>query len=460
MKKSILYLALMLAPIVNAQKTTDYTLGQAVNVGCSSGVADLGKKITVERTDVSAKFSLINMACSKSYDGSLKVDFGAGATGYFDGKQKKGIVIDGQVISLFNNEGGKYQVVVAGHEDKKQAKTLTSEAQQTKYQTILDGFDALLVSAKKEAELAKLAANTLPIPKGDFSDKYGIGGLYYFSEPALISSNNTEIDGKNVQAVLLQMDEADNNLLKAHYAEGKYDKFFLDGIRMLNAFKAGSLTSILMHKGDNMNSIKFFDDSSIERLEEGMYIINYRGWYRSSGSCTNIVWTEQKKQEIANGANKYILLGKDKKRIEELMNNPAEIERLASMTTTAGCKLQDALEAAAKPMPAASAMNTGQLKTDATVVTKAFAVGRWSQEVLYSYIMGKEWFIIKTPVTGVITGRVISAIAIMKDDSGQCKWEEISIRQDYNGSTYGKSYFGGESTVIIPVDCATAMKYK
>lgn len=457
MKKLILYLSIIASPIVNAQKTTDYTLSQAVNVGCSSGVADLGKKISVEKTDASAKFTLSNLSCSKTYEGDLKVDFGSGAVGYFDGKQKKGIIIDGQEISLFNHDGNNYQVVVAGHEDKKQAKTLTAEAQQAKYQGTFDGFEAMLAKAKKDAEMAKMAANTLPVPNLNLQDEYGVAGLYYFSELVSISSTNREIDGKSAKAVYLHLDQTDNTL-KAYITDTKFDKFYFDGARMIKAFKSGNLNSLGLMSADNMNSVKVLR-SSLSKLEDGLYMVNYSYWFGTKNGCSEPERRGGTQAELDNQTKRYVLLGKDQKRMEYLLSHISELEELAGQHAVRYCKFTDALRAAEKPMPVASAMNTGTLKTEATTLTKQWAQGRWQQEVQYAYITGSDWNILRNSF-GVIIGRNISGIAVMKDKDGTCRWEEIALRQDYNGSTYGKTYFSWESTLIVPVDCSNAMKYK
>lgn len=459
MKRTLIYLSILFAPVALSQQTTEYTLSKAVNVGCAQGMADLGKKVTIERTDATVKFTLVNLVCSKTYEGTLKIDFGSGATGYLDTKNKKGIVIDGQTVSLFNEESGNYQVVIAGHEDKKEAKSISTEAQQSKYEAVFNRFDALLAQAKKEAEKAEMAANTLPLPTISLEDEYGISGLYYFSEPVSISSNTREIDRKTVEAVYLYMDKADNYVLKAYFTNEKFDKFYFDGARMFKAFKEGRAKEIGLMKADNMNDVKVLR-SSIDKLEDGLFIVNYGIWFGTKSGCSEPERRGATQAELDNKTKQYILLGKDKNRMQALLNNLPELERLAGESAVKQCKIQDALEAAEKPMPAASAMNTGTLKSEATILTKEFAKGRWAQEVEYAFITGKEWYTLRNKITGIITGRAISAVAVMKDKDGSCRWEEISIRQDYNGTDYGKSYFGGESSIIVPVDCSTAMKYK
>jgi hypothetical protein len=89
-----------------------------------------------------------------------------------------------------------------------------------------------------------------------------------------------------------------------------------------------------------------------------------------------------------------------------------------------------------------------------------YAAGKWAQEVVYVYVTGTDWYTIRNSSTGLITGRSIRAVAVLKTTSGKCQWEEVSIKQDYNGAEYGKSQSYGNSSVIVPVDCNTAMKYK
>lgn len=454
MKKIILSALLIstsgITSLLYAQ-TTVYNLSKALTVGCynANPLTDITKKVTVEIKGEKTNLSVSSLNCTKTIEGQ---DMGiineqTKGHGFYDVKEKRGFILEGdQQVIIFNNKEGSFEITHAGHTDKKEAKTLDLSAKQSEYANSFSNFDQLIADANKKAEEAEKLANILPIPEGDFSDKYGMGGLYYFSELTPISSHNDEIDGKYAQALLMHFDESDNFILKAYITNSIYDKYYFDGSRMFKAFKEGKITTVLFHTNDNMNSA---GRNNLTRLEDGVYLIG------------GFLCSEAEKGELKTHTKSvYPLLGKDKSRIEYLKNHPEEVERLALLSTYNQCKLNDALEAAEKPMPAASAMNTGQLKIEATELTKAFAKGRWSQEVIYSYISGAEWYTLRNKLTGVITGRVISAIAIMKTDDGSCKWEEISIRQDYNGSTYGKSYFGGESTVIIPVDCTTAMKYK
>jgi len=63
-------------------------------------------------------------------------------------------------------------------------------------------------------------------------------------------------------------------------------------------------------------------------------------------------------------------------------------------------------------------------------------------------------------ITGAVKGRTIRMIAVMKNTNGACQWEEVEVKQDYNGSSYGKTYYSGNTQSIITVDCTEAMKHK
>lgn len=461
MKKNLIALGIVALSTTQLNAQT-YTLSKGVTVGCANAnpITDVSKKIDLAIDGSNATFTLSSLNCQKQYKGTaLKLENEAKA--YIDTKENKAVILTkDDRIALVVQNSGNYVVVVGGHLDKKSAKLVNTEDLNAELKASLSKFPSLLEEAKKEAERAEMQTKMLPIPSGNYSDKYGIGGLYYFSEPAAVITGPN--NGKFAQAVLLQFDENDKFTLKAYLDDKSYDKYFFETPKMFNAFKEGRVNPILTHTADNMNQIQFLR-SGLTRLEEGVYLVNYRGWFTTKGTtCSDVSFKEDnlRANEIKNGASKYILLGKDKTRIDYLLSHTDELEILAENATISRCKFADALRAEAKPMPAASSMNTGQLATEATTLTKEFAKGRWAQEVQYAFISGNEWVTLRNPITGIITGRIVSAVAVMKEEDGSCRWEEISIRQNYDGANYGKSYFGGETAFIVPVDCATAMKYK
>lgn len=449
MKKKLIALGIVGLSITHLNAQT-YTLSKGVTVGCANAnpITDISKKIDLAIDGNHATFTLSSLNCQKQYKGTaLKLENEASA--YIDTKENKAVIITkDDRIALVAQNSGNYEVVIGGHLDKKSAKLVNTQDLNTELKGSLSKFPSLLEEAKKEAERAEMQAKMLPIPSGDYSDKYGMGGLYYFSEPMLLRSHNNDLHGKYAQAVLFHFDESDNYTLKAYITDKVYDKFYFDGSRMFKAFKEGKVNNVLFHAPDNMNNIQAFK-SALTKLEDGIYMI---GGFLCSEASEGTLKTHKKEQ--------YTILGKDKSRVDFLAKNPAEVEKLAMISTVTQCKLQDALEAADKPMPAASSLNTPQLSKEATELTQKWAQARWSQELQYVFVSGKEWFIHRNKVTGIILARGIWCVAIMKEKDGSCRWEEVYIKQDFDGSNYGKSYFANETTVIVPVDCTTAMKYK
>ncbi|UKN01163.1 hypothetical protein K6119_15645 [Paracrocinitomix mangrovi] len=455
-KKSWLILAVSIITLTSNAQT--YYLSKGITVGCynANPLTDLTKKIELVKDDKSVIFKYGSINCTKEYK-ALEISLDNGNVAYLDKKEKKGlIVMSDNRVALVAEKDSKYQVLVGGHLDKKEAKGVSTETLSGELQSSMDKFDAYIKKAEEEAKEAEKLANILPIPNLSLTDEWGFSGLYYLSELSGCAGISSYADTRNkyVQAVYMHLDKNDNYNLKAYFTETGYDKFYFDGSRSFKAFKAGNLNPVHRFSGDNMNNVNFFKYKSLTRLEDGLFLVNYGGWFRTKGGCSEVVWSGEQ------AAEKYILLGKDKARIDELMQKPEEIKRLAEEATRAECLQSDALEAAEKPMPSPSSMNTAKLSSEATAVTLKWAQARWAQELQYVFVTGKEWNIHRNQITGIIVARGIWCVAVMKEKDGTCKWEEVYVKQDYDGANYGSTYFGNETTVIVPVDCTTAMKHK
>ena len=457
MKNLLLYLSLITSSIAFSQEKKEFTLNQALEVGCTSGVTDAGKKISVETSANGAKFTHANMSCSKSYDGKLKIDFGSGAVGYLDLKAKKGIVLDGSVVSFFIDQGGKYKVAVCGHEDKKQAKSLSTEEYQKKYTAQFSKFDELIANAQEAEKKAKMEANMLPVPSGNYTDKHGISGLYYFSEPSevFLSEYKEHIYINSIQLELVEGAGVDP-LLKAHYRDGSHDKFYIFN-DVADRMRKGQEVKLFDFTGDNMNLTKAFKGTDLQMIEEGVWIVHCYGSMTGRLDCS-IAEYYPKKDKGGNEIKKFFIIGKDKARVEELSKDYNKSLELASAKRVERCEYLNALEAAKKPMPAPG-MKNAALLSEITTVTK-LGTAHWPQKMEYCYIKGSDWVTIKNKYSGLITGRILSVIVVMKTDGGKCQWEEVSVAQDFDGANYGKTYYRGNTQIIVPVDCATAMKYK
>jgi hypothetical protein len=106
-------------------------------------------------------------------------------------------------------------------------------------------------------------------------------------------------------------------------------------------------------------------------------------------------------------------------------------------------------------------MKDAKLSAEALTVVKAHAVtASWTQKIEYCYVKSKDWSIITNKASGAIVARTIRMIAVMKNTNGKCQWEEVEVKQDYNGTSYGKTYYSGNTQAIITLDCTEAMKHK
>ncbi len=67
------------------------------------------------------------------------------------------------------------------------------------------------------------------------------------------------------------------------------------------------------------------------------------------------------------------------------------------------------------------------------------------------------WGIFRHATTGVILYRKIPAAAAFKTDSGECKYWNLSFKQGYDGTSYGKTVVGGVGS-IVELSCDNVSK--
>jgi hypothetical protein len=78
----------------------------------------------------------------------------------------------------------------------------------------------------------------------------------------------------------------------------------------------------------------------------------------------------------------------------------------------------------------------------------------WKNESPIDIVIIESDWRINRDVFGNILNREINTYAILKDNSGNCRGNDISFQQKYNGKSYGKTEFYGLGTKSIVVDCA------
>lgn len=452
MKKLIVLIALLYVLPLSAQDT--YFLNKRISVKCSGGnpLIDHTKKLTVEHKEEETVFTIKCLSCQNQYEGTAIGDLGQTNTeAFFDARDKKGLIIENkEKVVLFSENDGKYEVAVVGHSNKKTAKGMSIDEFQKKYQSTFDNFEAVLDEAKAEADQTKMIANTYEAPKGNYEDKYGISGLYHFSHLAKENGKDKYIKTVNIEFI------PEDRHMKIHYADGKTDNA---GFRkeMAELMEMGGANTLTMFSGSNINQISWLDMETMVLIEDGMFFIAVASKAYVNTDCNKPEW---KSKSHKGEDNFYVLLGKDPKRVEELMNDPDKVKTLTIDAYIKDCIHWNVYHEAKNPMPE-KGIQDAALQADLTdCVRKGAAKRTWKEEILYAYPISKEWATLRNKNTGVIIGREIAVVAVMKSDAGHCKWETVYVRQNYNGSAYGNSYFHANSQRIYPVDCEKAMKQK
>ncbi len=458
MKKLILIGAIVGASLNISAQNYEFNLNKTLTVGCynANPLTDMTKKVDVVVDKDKGTLTYSSLNCKQVIEGMSAgiVDAAKNAHLFINERDGKGFIVENnEKVMLFKKDDNSYKIAVVGHIDKKLAKNYSTETEQANYNQILLSLDGLIKDAKIKAEEAKKVANTFHAPEGNYSDKYGISGKYYLSEVSeIIVYGARNGDTKYADEVQLELDSKEK-VLKIHYGENAQDKAFFLTQDQVKAFENGNLNTIYRFRNDHNNHLDLFKGCDMRLLEDGVWLLERYSYFTSKLDCSQPSF-----QEKENG--RYAIIGKNKDRVLELMNNSELMKSLAMQAVVSDCETMNAIEAAKKPMPAPG-MSDPKLAAEITEVVKAHAaVAKWPQTVVYAYPKNKEWDIIRNTNTGIIVGRSLRAIVVLKTTSGKCQWEEVSIRQNYDGANYGSSFWNGNTAIIVPVDCTDAVKYK
>src|SRR5690606_19093042 len=91
------------------------------------------------------------------------------------------------------------------------------------------------------------------------------------------------------------------------------------------------------------------------------------------------------------------------------------------------------------------------LKREVVMLIQKWSVSKkWTQRVEDAYIESTEWEDLLE--NEKVIGRQILCVVITKQ-SKMCQWKEFLVRQDFNGSRYGKSYVFGELPGVYKTSC-------
>lgn len=96
-------------------------------------------------------------------------------------------------------------------------------------------------------------------------------------------------------------------------------------------------------------------------------------------------------------------------------------------------------------------------KLSKEMIEEVKAEGWKNESPIYVVIIEPDWRIIRD-AWGKITAREINTFVILKDNDGNCRANDISFRQFYNGKKYGNTRFYGLGLRSIPVNCTDYQK--
>lgn len=86
-------------------------------------------------------------------------------------------------------------------------------------------------------------------------------------------------------------------------------------------------------------------------------------------------------------------------------------------------------------------------------MVEAYKEAGWPEDVKGLTITASDWTIKRHDVTGVITHRSIPVdMVVQAEGKSYCRYFSVSYKQEYNGSDYGKTMYGGTGNTAA-VDC-------
>jgi len=456
MKKMLFFLGslLMSSPLI--AQNVEFALNKGITVGCSgaNAMTDITKKVNIAMSERKATMTFTSINCTKNIE---CINFGVineslQATLFFSEKENKGFILEkNEKIIVLEKNSSQFNIIGVGHTDKKLAKTVTIESENPTYSGVISDMSNVLSKAKEQIKKAEMAKKQAIVPTTEYTDIYGISGVYYLSKPVHDEKNDKYVSEVNFQF------EVDKGNLKIHYHEGLFDEAFIEGI-YLKPLKEKRL-SYIYFKANNMTNIDFIEDRVIRPLEKDIYFVSTRNYSSDTRLDCSSVKILNEKDANGNPIYDYLIIGKDKKRVEELIANHALVEKLFIASNLEECESYNVVRSGRNPMPA-QGMKDAKLSAEAFTFIKQEATSRnWPQKMDHCFIKNNDWIITRHKATGLPLYRSIVFVTVMTSN-GKCQWEESFIKQDYDGANYGKSYFGGNSGNIVPVECTDAMKYK
>ncbi len=490
MKKKLFILLIAQLFVLNSfsQKTV-YYLSEKMNVGCygANPLTDFTKKITITFNGDNALLNYGSVNCKFEKDCSNFGPLSSSKSGilYIDKKFDIGFIAESsEKVIILRKEDKMYEVIAVAHTDKAAAGSYSVDDESKNYQNELKDFPNILERlerAQKMREINKLAAadsaSTFLDGQEILKDSRGMSGIYYSTFPIHLTFS---LDDRNNPApyakkFLVNYDESGKNpilSINTQYAYETTDRtkfvqratFWLDTYWQEVLKKTGVFATSEADNVDNTkygfythkeakdlqgNSIYGKDwmtnfDGNIFEAEPGILLIlgNWQSFYEEDLDVAKkfgvvaILYKPEKAAEVAKYTNDYAW-----DRIHELR-----------------AKIKSAGKATTETLPVET-FKDSELNAEALEFAKSYAAKNHpNEQVLYTYIAGNDWKIFRDKSSGAITKRTLRIIVVVKIGD-QCAFENGFISQNYDGSSYGRSIWGGSGAPVY-IDCKDVNRYR
>lgn len=492
MKKNLLILLISQLFIFNSfsQKTVFY-LNEKMNVGCNgvNPMTDFTKKFTITFNGDDALLSYGSVNCKQDRECSNfgRVNSTTAGILYMNDDLNIGFITENnEKIIVIRKEDKTFKIIGVAHIDKATAESVSVSTETVNYQNELKDFNSLLKKLKQSQGMRKLnaiaaadSASTFLDGQEILKDSRGMSGIYYSTFPIKLTFDlsNSSIPTPYAKKFLVNFDETQPNpvlSINSQYAFETTDRtkfvkratFWLDGywrnvLQKTSVFASSEADNVDNHKYEYYTHSKTTDLQGNSMLGED-FLTTFDGMiYEAEPGILFILGssmdTESFKKDL-NHAKKFgvivILYKAEKASAVAKYTNDVAWDKIKELTD----KINTAGNATTATLPVQT-FEDSKISAETLEFAKAEAAKLHPKEqVQYTYIAGNDWNIVRDKNSGAIVKRTLRIIVVVKIGN-QCAFENASITQNYDGSSYGRSIWGGSGAPVY-FDCKNINLYK
>ncbi len=303
-----------------------------------------------------------------------------------------------------------------------------------------------------------------PPHKGQFSDDYGISGLYHLWEPwVFIHRKPSARTGKEMEAHTINLDYNPEKM-SAHmyFIEGQYDHFEIKtytGDTYEKTVWNASKIYCSMWRGHREISPSHTEDKRSKgvaflQIEEGVFAV---GEFRYN---TKAPWVT-----IPEESHSYInIMAKDPAKLEGLTQEKVmemcqkraeEINEIYRNARAGNIKLPKRRMTEASQVEEAHKFMAEAASTDDQ--------GDWSGQHMYTYVHSSDWGVTYADIqkTEPVKRRLtIIGVGTSTTQPGKCFYQVGYLQQNWNGTKWGPTFFSGFGGGKIHTTCENASEYQ